>query len=108
MSAMEQEWAIVELMGYRKRAGLVCEVERFGVKLLRIDIPIEPDLLTSETFVSEFYVGSAIYAFRPCSEEVARAAADAIGDPRPVRPSSYRLTHDGDQQSSHEIGDDGA
>ena len=96
----EQDWAIVELMGHRRRAGLVSEVERFGTKLLRIDIPIG----ATETSVTEFYSGSAIYAFRPCSEDVARAAVEAIGDPRPVQPASYRLTHDGARD--HGFGDE--
>lgn len=79
-------WAIVELMGHRQRAGLCQEVEQFGAKMLRIDIPA-PDDAT----VTEFYGGSSIYALRPASEEVARACAERLGDPRPVSPVAYRL-----------------
>ena len=96
------EWAIVELMGHRRRAGRVDEVDRFGAKLLRVDIPCRnagPD--ACETFVSEYYGGSAIYAFRPCAEDVARAAAAAIGDPRPVLPATFRLAQEsGDEHDA--------
>ena len=78
-------WAIVELMGHRRRAGVVREVEQFGTRLLRIDSPAGEDLVT------EFYGGGAIYALRPCTEEVARALAAQLGDPRPVQPLSHRL-----------------
>jgi hypothetical protein len=82
----ETYWAIVELMGHRQRAGLCQEVEQFGAKMLRIDIP------AGETeFVTEFYGGGSIYALRPASEEVARLMAERLGDPRPVAPVSYRL-----------------
>ncbi len=37
------EYAIVEIMGHRKLAGRILEVERFGAKLLRIDIPTDAD-----------------------------------------------------------------
>lgn len=85
MSEAESYWAIVELMGHRQRAGLCKEVEMFGAKMLRIDIP------AGEDFVTEFYGGSSIYALRPAAEDVARRFAVQVGDPRPVAPVSYRL-----------------
>lgn len=33
------EWAIVEIFGHRKHAGRAREEERFGAKMLRIDVP---------------------------------------------------------------------
>ena len=33
------EWAIVEIMGHRKHAGRIREEERFGAKMLRVDVP---------------------------------------------------------------------
>lgn len=77
-------WAILELMGHRQRAGIVEEVEMAGGKLLRIDIPTEGGDVT------EFYGASAIYALRPCSEEIARRMSNGYHDPRPVRPVEYR------------------
>lgn len=78
-------WAIVELMGHRQRVGHVQEVEAYGGKLLRIDIP------TDGGDVTEFYGCGSIYALRPVSEEIAREGARRYGDPRPVRPVDYRL-----------------
>jgi hypothetical protein len=77
-------WAIVELMGHRIRAGRVTEVELAGGKMLRIDIPTEGEDVT------EFYSTAAIYALRPCTEEIARRKAGGYNDPRPVRPLEYR------------------
>jgi hypothetical protein len=78
-------WAFLELMGHRQRVGYVREVELFGGKLLRIDIP------TDGGDVTEFYGCSSIYALRPISEEIARDRAKAYGDPRPVKPVQYRI-----------------
>ncbi len=78
-------WAMLELMGHRRRIGFIKEVEMFGGKLLRIDIPVEGGDVT------EFYGCSSVYALRPVSEEVARDAAKRGSDPRPVRPVDYRL-----------------
>ena len=86
MSDAYQGWAIVELIGHRKRAGEVREVEQFGARLLRLDIPTEDGV-----GVTEFYGGGAIYALRPCDEDLARRVAKQIGDPRPVLPSTLRL-----------------
>jgi hypothetical protein len=96
-------WAVLELMGHRRRAGMVEEVEIAGGKLLRIDIPVlgkvhqdnvndGPPVSGVEPggFVTEFYGCSAVYALRPVSEDIARRAASEIGDPRPVRPVEYR------------------
>lgn len=80
-------WAILELMGHRQRGGQVKDVEMFGGKLLRIDIP-HPDGVT----VTEFYGCSSIYSMRPCTEQVARDFVKNAydGDVRPVRPVDYR------------------
>lgn len=80
-------WAILELMGHRQRGGYVKDVEMFGGKLLRIDIPVTP-----EKTVTEFYGCSSIYAMRPCTEEIARDFVKTAydGDVRPVRPAEYR------------------
>jgi hypothetical protein len=96
-------WAIVELMGHRQRAGLVREAEMFGTKLLRIDIPLIPPKpeppqsdqppeppLAELPVATEFYGGASIYALRPVTEAVARAAVLRIGDPRPAAPLGYR------------------
>jgi len=89
-------WAILELMGHRVRYGHVSEVEMFGGKLLRIDIPVngEPDA----DHISEFYSCGSVYSLRPASEQIIRDQIKRYGeDLRPVRPADYRerpaLTH---------------
>jgi hypothetical protein len=81
---------MLELLGHRQRMGFIREVEMFGGKLLRIDIP------TDGGDVTEFYGVTSVYALRPASEQVVRDAAKSYGDPRPVQPVDYqphRLTH---------------
>lgn len=69
MTKPTEVWAILELMGYRRRVGRVSEVEMFGAKLLRIDIP------GSGEDITEFYGPSAIYSLQPIPEPIARAEA---------------------------------
>jgi hypothetical protein len=83
-------WALLELMGHRQRVGHVREVELYGGKMLRIDIPVIADGKPAET-VTEFYGCSSIYALRPISEDIAQDHAKRASDPRPVRPLEYRI-----------------
>lgn len=71
-------WAIVELMGHRRLAGHVTEVELAGAKVLRIDIP------DGDGFTTQFYGGGALYCLTPTSEATARAAAAASARPEPI------------------------
>lgn len=75
---MEAQWAILELMGHRRLAGLVSEEERFGATMCRIDVPgVDGNVAT------QYYGGSAIYCLTPCTEETARAVAREA-QPEPV------------------------
>lgn len=99
------DWAIVELMGHVKMAGRVSEVERFGAKMGRIDIPyIMPDCKACNGtgrvvnppekcnyctgFVAQFFGGNSVYRITPVSEEVARDTAKR-NTPEPVSPWDY-------------------
>lgn len=87
-------WALLELMGHRQRIGRVSEVEAYGGKLLRIDIPVAEGEGVTESHgpcVTEFYGASSVYALRPLSEAVALAMVKQYGDPRPVMPMDYRI-----------------
>jgi hypothetical protein len=89
---LDEEFAVVELMGHRQRYGRIREVERFGTKMLRIDIPTF-SILMGELGVSwhtEFYGGASIYAIRPMSEEMVMNTARQYGDHRPVAPLTYQ------------------
>ena len=56
----EPEYAIVEIFGHRKHAGRIQEVEKFGAKMLRVDVPTEGDF--AKGFVSRFYGGASIFS----------------------------------------------
>lgn len=60
------EYAIVECLGHQTLVGRVTEIERFGTKLLAIE-PIWNDALLPVTYRG----GASIYAFTPCTKEVA-------------------------------------
>lgn len=83
-------WAILELMGHRVRGGYVKDVEMFGGKLLRIDIPVGDK---PEETVTEFYGCGSVYSLRPCAEGIVRDHVKKTygADPRPVMPVNYRI-----------------
>ena len=85
-AGQQGHWAILELMGHAKTAGFVTEVERYGVKMGRIDVPDESEL----GFYTQFFGGSSVYRETPVSEEVARAFVRA-SQPRPVHLYQLKL-----------------
>lgn len=82
-------WALVEQMGFRKTVGKVCEVEQYGTKMLRLDIP--PPDGSEDGWTTRFCGGPSLYQVSPLSEAVALDALKRQGDSRPVRPTDYRL-----------------
>lgn len=78
-AAPEYEWAVVEIMGHRKHAGRVREEERFGAKMLRVDVPtitIAPPaeeggqpVVTVEKWTTHWYGGPSIFSFTLTDEE---------------------------------------
>lgn len=86
-SSWGEQWAVVELMGRRRVAGLCTEVEQFGARMLRVDIPgVGPD--GAPTMVTQLYGGSAIYCLTPTTEQIARSVA-GFNEVRPVH--AYEL-----------------
>lgn len=80
-AAPPDDWALVEIFGHRQHYGRVSEVERFGAKMLRVDVPADdPD-----EFETHYYGGSSIFSMTPCSEGVARAYNERYR-PHPVAP----------------------
>lgn len=67
------EWMIVEVYGHRRHGGRVREEDRFGAKMMRIDVPTvllepaEPGAtaigVKDTTWVTHWYGGSAIFSF---------------------------------------------
>lgn len=60
-------WAVVELMGHGRTAGIVRTSDLGG--LLRVDVPVE------DGYRTEYYGAAAIYSIKVVSEEIARAYA---------------------------------
>ena len=55
------EWMFVEIMGHRSHWGRTREEERFGTKMLRVDVPIKGDP-SVHGWSSHFYGGPAIFS----------------------------------------------
>jgi hypothetical protein len=72
----EEFWAKVELLGHVTLGGRVCEVERFGAKLGRIDVPQEDG-----TFVTQFFSAASVYRITVVTEEVARLIGEQSSPP---------------------------
>lgn len=74
------EWCIVELLGHRRLAGRVREVQLAGAGFLRLDIPAAGADPARTQFVSP----ASVYALHPTDEATARRAA-AAWRPAPVQ-----------------------
>jgi hypothetical protein len=79
------EWMILEIMGHRKHAGRVREEERFGAKMLRIDVPIKGDP-AANGWETHYYGGASIFSFT-LTDEASAMEANKPWD----APSRYRL-----------------
>lgn len=90
------ERAIVEIFGHRRHAGRTREEERFGAKMLRIDIPVKGDPATSG-WQTHYYGGSSIFSF---------ALSDEATVMRANKPyeSASRLTYSPREAEDAEFG----
>lgn len=61
------EWMIVEIFGHRRHAGRVREEERFGSKLLRIDVP-NKGAPAEHGWTTHYYGGASIFSATPTDE----------------------------------------
>ncbi len=84
-----EDWAKVSLFGHRERRGRISEVERFGSKFLRIDIPMFDANGEPDGEVSEFYGGGAIYGIEPQTKNLIMDYQRRWGEKRPEHPLSY-------------------
>lgn len=57
------EWAVVEIFGHRRHAGRIREEERFGAKMLRIDVPKRDEAEGRIIWTTYYYGGSAVFSF---------------------------------------------
>lgn len=73
MNEQVEMWAVVELMGHARTAGIIRTSDLGG--LLRVDVPGDEG-----GFRTEYYGESAIYSIKVVSEEIARAYALPVRD----------------------------
>lgn len=81
-SNQAEMWAVVELMGHGRTAGIIRTSDLGG--LLRVDVPVE------DGFRTEYYGEAAIYSIKVVSQEIARAYAlpqrDIVAFDEPIVP----------------------
>jgi len=112
------EWAIVEIFGHRKHAGRAREEERFGAKMLRIDVPTialiksegQPTEVGGvESWTTHWYGGASHFSFTLTDE------ASVMRINRPYVPAKRYIAppdrYDGDAAEDvsalDEVDDDG-
>ena len=67
-------WAVLEIMGHNKFAGLVSEQTIAGHGFIRIDVPeVELENGTKLPAFTKIFGAGSIYAISPCTEETAKA-----------------------------------
>lgn len=78
-------WGILEVMGHRRLAGRVTEVEVCGARMLRVDVPdVSEEAAPDAVYLTQFYPPSAIFCLTPATEAKAREEASRL-QPRPPR-----------------------
>jgi hypothetical protein len=75
-----EEWAVLELFGHQRLAGLVTEVQLGGASFVRCDVPADGKKKGYK--LTKMYNPSAIYSITPVTEETARMVATSVsGEP---------------------------
>jgi len=103
----EEVWGILEIMGHSRFAGRISESTRFGVPLVRIEVPETKDAPAFE----KHFGAASIFAVTPCTEAAARAAAEQFHD-RPTQLVDLRLPapspdlHESYDEYDHQRNDD--
>lgn len=92
-----EQWAILEIMGHQRFAGLVSEQSIGGASFVRIDVPESEDV----PGFTKLFGASSIYCISPVSEQIARHMA-ATFHQRPVQP--YELPSTPRLLASEQIG----
>lgn len=93
------EWAIVEIFGHRRHAGRIREEERFGAKMLRIDVPVEGK--ADGRYETLWYGGSSIFSLA-LTDEPSVMRLNQRGD----APGRYSLPAPQEQHDRHGAFDD--
>lgn len=91
------ECAVVEIFGHRSHAGFIREEERFGAKMLRIDVPTNGDV-ERPTWETHWYGGSAVFSLKLTdAASVFKANKDLS-----ARFSPARITYRDDEDDGNE------
>lgn len=98
------EWAIVEIFGHRRHVGKAREEERFGAKMLRIDVPKIGASADDITWSSHFYGGSSIFSYTVTDEKTVMNYAERSYTPAiPYRDHGHDDDDDGfDGDDNHD------
>jgi hypothetical protein len=99
------EWAIVEVMGFRKHVGRVREVEKYGAKMLRVDVPIKGDPVANG-WETHLYSGSALFGVTPTDEASAMKANKPYEPPALTRWRDSPAEHEHHDSTIDEIDDE--
>ena len=75
-------WAIVDLMGHTRLAGKVTEVEMFGTKMGRIDVPG----VEGKPGYTQFFGGGSVFRMTPTTEEIPDRSASSSSTPASTSP----------------------
>jgi hypothetical protein len=86
------EWMLVEIMGHRSHWGRARQEERFGAKMLRIDVPVMGDV-AANGWSTHYYGGASIFSFTLTDE------ATVMAHNKPYEPPA-RLTFDAPENDS--------
>lgn len=97
------EWCFLEIMGHRSHWGRSREEERFGSKMIRIDVPIEGD--TAKGWTTHYYGGSSIFSYSLVTEDLvmkrnkpyAPPSRLAIAAPEEKTEPHYNALNDDDE-----------
>jgi hypothetical protein len=94
------EWAVVEIFGHRSHAGQVREEERFGAKMLRIDVPTPVDG-GEPSWKTHWYGGASVFSLTPTDETTVMRMNTPYR-----RPGLYLPSSEEDMRSDQSIGAD--
>lgn len=103
------EWCFIEIMGHRSHWGRCREVERFGAKMVRVDVPIDGDPV-AKGWATHFYGGPSIFSFALTDEQTVLkrnkpyAPPSRYALPAPGTPDD-RTEEDEENQENYEAGD---
>lgn len=74
-------WVVLELMGHRRVAGHLAEVQIAGEGFLRFDAYGATD---TEPVMTQMYRPAAVYCITPTTERIARAYMSRVGAQPPI------------------------